>query len=297
MMSTVVRWQLPLGCMAVAAGAVLLGFSGAVAAAEPTLPSPPTPDYAQVSPPVVTPIAPVAPQAVGVAPSVSAPAAPGPIGGATPTAAPPTPAPASSGTLREYLAAKGVQLEPQQAADFTALDITLPVPRGWTQVPDPNVPDAFAVIANRNSGALYTPNAQVVVYQLIGDFDPKEAITHGYVENQQLPAWRTSNFSLADFGGFPSSLIEGTYRQNDATLNTSQRHVIAASGSHNYLVSTTVTTEARGSVASAPATNAIVNGFRVTVPGTSQSPPRAPAPTATAPETTTTAPAPAATSR
>ena len=103
--------------------------------------------------------------------------------------------PAVSGTLREYLQSKGVKLEAQKPQGFKALDITLPVPPRWTQVPDPNVPDAFAVIADRHGNSLYTSNAQVVVYKLVGNFDPKEAITHGYVDSQQLPAWQTTNAS------------------------------------------------------------------------------------------------------
>ena len=143
-------------------------------------------------------------------------------------------------------------------------------------MPDPNVPDAFAVIADRSGRSLYTSNAQVVVYKLIGDFDPKEAITHGYIDSQQLPAWQTTDASLADFDGFPSSIIEGTYRQNDMTLNTSRRYVIATSGQDKYLVSLAVTTDVTQAVAEAPATDAIVNGFRVTAP--TPSPPPGPAP-------------------
>ncbi|MFZ1162109.1 LpqN/LpqT family lipoprotein, partial [Mycobacterium sp.] len=187
--------------------------------------------------------------------------------------------PASSGTLREFFASKNVKLEPQQAKDFKALDLTLPMPQGWTQVPDPNVPDAFVVIANRHSTNLYTPNAQLVVYRLVGDFDPKEAITHGYVDSQQLPVWRCTNASLADFNGSPSSIIEGTYRQNEMTLNTSRRNVIVTSGPDKYLVSLAVTTEAGGTVAEAPATDGIINGFRAGAPGSNApaAPPPAPA--------------------
>jgi Probable lipoprotein LpqN len=199
--------------------------------------------------------------------------------------------PARSGTLRDYFAGKNVKLEPQQAQNFKALDITLPMPPGWTQVPDPNVPDAFVVTANRRSTSLYTSNAQLVVYRLVGDFDPKEAITHGYLDSAQLPAWRTTNASLADFNGSPSSIIEGTYRENEMTLNTSRRHVIVTSGPDKYLVSLAVTTDATTAVAEAPATDAIVNGFRAGPPGSN--PPAAapqgqPAPPAAAP------PAPAA---
>ena len=199
---------------------------------------------------------------------------------ATPSAAAaaPTLVPATSGTLMDYLKSKGVRLEAQRADGFKALSITLPMPTGWTQIPDPNVPDAFAVIANRASPDLYTPNAALVVYKLVGDFDPKEAITHGFVDSQSLTAWQSTDASLADFEGFPASIIEGTYRQNDMTLNTSRRHVIETSGNDKYLVSLSVTSQAnsQGATDAADATDAIVNGFRVVPPTPGAAPPTAP---------------------
>jgi hypothetical protein len=170
-------------------------------------------------------------------------------------------------------------MEPQVANGFTALNIVLPMPSGWSHVPDPNVPDAFAVIADRLGGdGLYTSNAALNVYKLLGDFDPKEAISHGFIESQQLPAWRSTDGSMADFGGMPSSIIEGTYRQNNMTLNTSRRHVIAQSGPDRYLVTLSVTTSAQVSVAAGDATDAIVNGFRVGSAVPPPPPPPAPAP-------------------
>ncbi len=270
-----------------AAGAIgVTAFAGATASADPVLPvPPPAPGVAAPAPQNV--VAAPAPQYVNAAPSqapsnrllatppaanpftppnaAAVPAAPAPAAVAPAT---PTQAPAVSGTLRDYLQSKGVKLEAQKPQGFKALDITLPVPPRWTQVPDPNVPDAFAVIADRRGASIYTSNAQVVVYKLVGNFDPKEAITHGFVDSQQLLAWQTTNASMADFGGFPSSVIEGTYRDGDMLLNTSRRHVIATSGHDKYLVSLSVTTDRAVAVADAPATDAIVNGFRVTAPGT-----------------------------
>jgi hypothetical protein len=151
------------------------------------------------------------------------------------------------------------------------------MPTGWSQVPDPNVPDAFAVIADRVGGdGLYTSNASVIVYKLLGDFDPKEAISHGLIDSQQLPAWRSTDASLADFGGMPSAMMEGTYRQNNLTLNTSKRHVIATSGTDRYLVTLAVTTSAQVSVAAGTATDAVINGFRVSSPDAATPPPGAP---------------------
>lgn len=279
MMRIARSWRVLLAGLAVTVGGAL-GFADPTASAEPVVPPLPNPAPAPAGP-LTPPAATIAPGPVGNSMPGTAPAMPPPAGWSPfaparpPAAAPPaapTLLPASSGTLRDYFQSKNIKLEPQHAQTLKGLDITLPLPPRWTQVPDPNVPDAFAVIADRTgNNSLYTSNAQVVVYKLIGDFDPREAITHGYIDSQQLPAWRTTNASLADFGGFPSSLIEGTYRQNDMTLNTSRRHVIATSGQDRYLVSLAVTTAVTQAVADGPATDAIINGFRVTAPGATPS--------------------------
>jgi hypothetical protein len=273
----------------VAAGvAGVLGLAGHTAAADPLYPYLPQPAPATVAQAVpAIPGAAAAAQSSG--PLAVAPAAPGTPAiqslaapGVTPAAAaaPQTLVPASSMTMRDYFKEKGVKLEPQVATGFKALNLVLPVPRGWSQVPDPNVPDAFAVIADRVGGdGIYTSNAALVVYKLVGgNFDPKEAITHGFIDSQQLTAWRTTNASLADFGGMPSAAIEGTYRENNMTLNTSRRHLIAMAGPDKYLVSLAVTTSVDQVVAAADATDAIVNGFKVSLPG-----PPAPAPPLPAP--------------
>ncbi|OCB31735.1 hypothetical protein A5676_07115 [Mycobacterium malmoense] len=250
--------------------------TGAQASADPLLPAPsPVPAIPAPAPQNVTAVPGQAPtnRLLGAPPASNPVASPTAPGAAAPAAvapvAPVTPAvtPATSGTIREYLESKGVKLEAQKPQGLKALDITLPVPARWTQVPDPNVPDAFAVIADRQGSSIYSSNAQVVVYKLVGDFDPREAISHGYVDSQKLLAWQPTNASMADFGGFPSSIVEGTYRDGDMTLNTSRRHVIATSGHDKYLVSLAVTTDRAVAVADAPATDAIINGFRVTVPG------------------------------
>jgi hypothetical protein len=276
------RWLVLAGGVAAGVAAVV-GFAGASASAEPLLPQPPVPAPATLTQTVtVTPnAAAIAPQALGL-PGVTPAIGAVPAGislPAVPTPAPVTIAPAASGTLADFFKTKGVRLEPQNSRDFKALNIVLPMPQAWSQVPDPNVPDAFAVIADRVGGnGLYSSNAQVVVYKLIGDFDPKEAISHGFIDSEQLPAWRATDASLADFGGMPSSVIEGTYRQDSMTLNTSQRHVMATAGQDKYLVSLSVTTSIDQVVAAAGATDAIVNGFQVSVPG-APTPAATPAPT------------------
>jgi hypothetical protein len=287
------RWGLLAGGFA-AGTACVLGLAGTTASAEPTLPLPAVP--ATVTQTVTVQAGVPAAAAVGPNQLIASPAAGSPPAPALSVAAPAVPAapvstivPAAAGTLADFFKEKNVAMEPQKADGFKALNIVLPMPTGWSQVPDPNVPDAFAVIADRVGGdGLYTSNAAVQVYKLVGDFDPKEAIGHGLVDTQQLPAWRPTDGSLADFGGMPSALIEGTYRQNNMTLNTSRRHTIATSGPDRYLVSLSVTTSAQVSVAAGSATDAIVNGYRVVSPDAPPPAPAAPPPGVPA------APAPAA---
>ncbi|WP_193045316.1 LpqN/LpqT family lipoprotein [Mycolicibacterium baixiangningiae] len=276
------HWRVLAG--GVAAGvAGLVGFAGATATAEPLFPQPPAPGPGMVA------VAPAAAPAA-VPESVATPGLTGavisPSAGTVPAVvAAPTPSilPASSGTLAEFFKAKGVTMAPQAARGFTALNITLPMPPGWAYIPDPNVPEAFAVIADRVGGdGLYSSNAQLKVYKLTGDFNPDEAISHGFIDSQMLPAWRSTDASLAPYNGMPSSLIEGTYRENSMTLNTSRRHVIASSGPDRYLVSLAVTTTVDQVVPAADATDAIVTGFKVASP-TAQAPIAPPPPAPAAP--------------
>jgi hypothetical protein len=280
-------WRVLVGGVAAGSMAVI-GFTGASASAEPTTPEPPATATATAT---VTQTVTVTPEAAEPAPAAQA-AEPAPAAQAAEPVEPPL-APATSGTMREFFQEKGVALEPQKAADFTALNLVLPLPTGWRVIPDPNVPDAFSVIADRQGGdGLYTSNAQLVVYKLVGEFDPREAISHGFVENQKLRAWQSTSASMAEFGGFPSSIITGVYRDADITLNTARRHVIATSGTDRYLVTLTVTTAANQVVATANATDGIINGFRVTVP--SAAPAAAPVAAPAAAPVAAPAPAPAA---
>ncbi|MEE9243802.1 MAG: LpqN/LpqT family lipoprotein, partial [Mycobacterium sp.] len=277
-MSEIARhWRILAGGTAVGAASVVC-FAGLTAAAQPATPQPPLPGPVTHAVPAAPNAA--VPQTAAVAPTAApqqgVTAAQQPAVSAPP---PVTITPATSETIAEYFAEAGVTLEPQSNRDFRALKIVLPMPPGWAHIPDPNVPDAFVVIADRVGGnGLHSSNAQVVIYKLIGEFDPNEAISHGFVESQQLPAWRSTKASLASYGGMPSSLIEGTYRENAMTLNTSRRQVIAASGPDKYLVSLAVTTSIDQVVPAAGATEAIVNGFRVSAPAAA---PAAPTPTAT----------------
>lgn len=253
--------------VATASVAALLAGTTAVALADPQpVPAPPAPVAAT---PNAATSAPVAPAAAPATPNAAAaPAAPATA--PTPSTNPLQPAapigglaPAAEGTLTEFFASKNVKLEPLTKNSHGAPRISIPVPANWANVPDPNVPNAYQVIVSKANGTgLYQSNAQVTMSKLVGEFDSNEAVSHGPVEVKSLQGWQPTDASLVTYQAFPSSIVEGTFRQDGETLNTSRRTAIITQGKDRYLVQLAVTTTVGNAIAEAPATDLIVNGLR-----------------------------------
>ncbi|EHM14334.1 hypothetical protein MBOL_48480 [Mycobacteroides abscessus subsp. bolletii BD] len=172
-------------------------------------------------------------------------------------------APAADGTLSEFFASKNVKVEPLTKSSHGVPRISIPIPNNWANVPDPNVPNAYQVIVSKANGTgIYQSNAQLTMSKLIGEFDTNEAVSHGPVEVKALQGWQPTDASLVTYQGFPSSIVEGTFRQDGETLNTSRRAVIITQGKDRFLVQLAVTTTVGNAIAEAPATDLIVNGLR-----------------------------------
>ena len=76
----------------------------------------------------------------------------------------------------------------------------------------------------------------------------------------------SSNSSTADFHGFPSSMVEGSYNLGDQRLHTINRMVIAHGSGEDadrYLIQLAVTSLADKAVADAVDVEAILHGFTV----------------------------------
>ncbi|MBA0046742.1 LpqN/LpqT family lipoprotein [Mycobacteroides sp. LB1] len=258
---TTIRYSVRFAAATISVAALLVG-TAAVALADPQpVPVPPapvaTPNAATSAPvpPAATPNAPAAPNAAAAPAAATNPLQPAaPINGV---------APAAEGTLAEFFTSKNVKLEPLTKNSHGGPRITIPVPSNWADVPDPNVPNAYQVIVSKANGTgLYQSNAQVLMSKLVGEFDTNEAVSHGPVEVRGLQGWQPTDASLVTYQGFPSSVVEGTFRQDGETLNTSRRAVIITQGKDRYLVQLAVTTTVGNAIAEAPATDLIVNGLR-----------------------------------
>ena len=173
-------------------------------------------------------------------------------------------APAKPVPFSQYLEDLGVQGEPVAPSKLTDIAVTLPRPKGWQTYRNPNMSPQTEMIAKNNG----YPTAMLLVFRLHGDFDVAEAVKHANADAALSQDFTKLNESFADFHGFPSAMIEGSYTLTDQRLHTYSRVVIPvtpAPAFQRYLVQLTVTSLADQAVGQADDIQAVISGFDVKV--------------------------------
>ncbi|WP_163760477.1 LpqN/LpqT family lipoprotein [Mycobacterium botniense] len=170
-----------------------------------------------------------------------------------------TTTPVPFGQYLNNLGVAGEQVAPDTLTDLT---VSMPTPPGWAKYSNPNVPPATEVIAK---GGPY-PNAMLSVFKLRGDFDAADAVKHGFDDAELAENFKRLDASTADFRGFPSAMIQGSYDLGGKRLHSWSRIVIATGAppaSQRYLVQLTITSLADQAYAQASDVEAIIAGFTV----------------------------------
>jgi Probable lipoprotein LpqN len=159
----------------------------------------------------------------------------------------------------ESIGVTGDQVDPNTLPDLT---VSIPTPPGWSPYTNPKISPKTEVISK---GGKY-PTAMLMVFKLRGDFDPADAIKHGNADAQLLQNFTQLDATTADFNGFPSSMIQGSYDAEGTRLHSYNRMVIATGSppaNQRYLVQLTITSLASEAVAQSNDIEAIIRGFVV----------------------------------
>lgn len=187
------------------------------------------------------------------------------------TTSAPSPSPQASNPssapvpIAAFLEQKGVTGQPVAYTKVTDLTVTMPTPPGWHPYQNTNLSPGTRMIVK---GDTY-PTAMLIMFELTGNFDIAEALSHANVDAQMSQNFRQLNASTADFDGFPSSMIEGSYDLNGARMHSYNRIVIATGAApkkQRYLIQFTVTGYAEKAAEEAGDIEAVIKGFSVTVP-------------------------------
>ena len=168
--------------------------------------------------------------------------------------------------LSAYLENLGVTGAPVAPDKLTDLTVSVPTPPGWAPYTNPNLAPGTRVNAK---GDTY-PTAMLLVFQLEGDFDVKDALKHADGDAELSENFKRLNGSEDNFRGFPSSMVEGTYDLNGQRMQSYNR-VVVATGTparqnlpgQKYLIQLTVTGFADKAQAQGPDIEAIIRGFQV----------------------------------
>jgi hypothetical protein len=164
--------------------------------------------------------------------------------------------------LSQYLENIGVIGKQVAPGSLTDLAVSIPTPPGWSPFTNPKITPETLIIAKDRK----YPTARLVVFALRGDFDPAKVIKHGNDDAQLFENFKQLDASTADYNGFPSSMIQGSYDLDGTRLHSWNRIVIPTGSppaNQRYLVQLTITSLADQAVAQSSDIEAIIRGFVV----------------------------------
>ena len=147
-------------------------------------------------------------------------------------------------------------------SELTGLTVSLPTPPGWSTYTNENITPETAMISKGDD----YPTAMLMVFMLRGEFDIARRIKHGNADAQLSENFNQLDASTADFNGFPSAMVEGSYDLAGKRLHSFNRIVIATSAppaNQRYLIQLTVTSLANEAYAQSDDIEAIIAGFSV----------------------------------
>jgi hypothetical protein len=164
--------------------------------------------------------------------------------------------------LSQYLENIGVNGQQVAPGSLPDLNVSIPTPPGWSPFSNPNIAKETVIISK---GGKY-PTARLVAFKLRGDFDPAQVVKHGNDDAQLFENFKQLDASTANYNGFPSSMIQGSYDLDGMRLHSWNRIVIptgSAPANQRYLVQLTITSLANQAAAEASDIEAIIHGFVV----------------------------------
>jgi hypothetical protein len=143
-----------------------------------------------------------------------------------------------------YLESLGNSYTPQTAME--APFVSLPPRDGWLAVPPEAVPSMHTVLAQPElaSGG-WTPNVILGVGELAKPMTREQLFTAAREDEGALPKWKRVQWDEADYLGYPSCRLVGTYQPEEQAFAAATRYVLVDAGPEegpvqHYLVQATV---------------------------------------------------------
>ena len=103
--------------------------------------------------------------------------------------------------------------------------IDLPVPEGWTRIPEGADALYGGIVFNTPTNPDDPPKIIAIVEKLTGDVDTYKLLAVSSGEIKNLPGYKGSGGQLSTLSGYPASRLGGSYTKNGVTRMVAQNTV------------------------------------------------------------------------
>jgi serine/threonine protein kinase len=159
---------------------------------------------------------------------------------ATPTAttAPVTSA-ADSGhneTIADYISANNIEETPIAQGTPGAPTIDLPVPEGWTRIPEGGDTLYGGIVDQAPTDPNDPPKIIATVVKLTGEVDTYRLLAVSSGEVRNLPDYKGGEGQVSTLSGYPASKLGGSYTKNGVTRMIAQNTVVIENANGVYVL-------------------------------------------------------------
>lgn len=168
-------------------------------------------------------------------------------------------------TIDDFLAANNIQATPVTPSTPGAPRIDLPVPPGWTRMPEGPDGDYFGVVFDAPTVREDPPRIIVNVQRLQGAVDPEKLLALAAGAAEELPGYAGDPPVRAPLSNFPGSRLAGTYTKAGAARMFAQYVVVIPGKDGTYLMRISVDSPDADSVAARAALKVFAQNTTITV--------------------------------
>ncbi len=154
------------------------------------------------------------------------------------TAAPSTSAPPSgpNETIADYIKNNNIQETTITPGTPGAPTIDLPVPEGWTRIPEGADAQYFGIVFDTPTNPDDPPKIIATVEKLTGNVDTDKLLAVAAGEAKNLPGYDGGDAKRATLSGFPASRLGGLYTRNGVPRMVAQNTVVIQSKDGIYVM-------------------------------------------------------------
>ncbi|MGA7053011.1 MAG: LpqN/LpqT family lipoprotein [Mycobacterium sp.] len=139
-------------------------------------------------------------------------------------------------TIADYTKKNNIQETTITQGTLGAPKIDLPVPEGWTRIPEGADADYFGIVFNTPANPNDPPKIVATVEKLTGNVDTDRLLAVAPGEVKNLPGYNGGDGIKATLSGFPAARLSGSYTKNGVPRIVAQNTVVIQSKDGTYLL-------------------------------------------------------------